>query len=89
MIQPLQNPLQKLPHNIQRRSAHESANLLQLVDGRDGVVVAGDSIDEHGSPVSLHGPHALLHVDECPAAAVCFWLLKIISGGAELQVRMR
>lgn len=63
MIQPLENPVQKLPHDVQRRRPHERTNLLQFVNRRHGVIVARDTVDEERPSIGLHGSHPLLHVD--------------------------
>jgi len=41
--------------------AQELADLLELVDGRDLVVVRGDAVHHPRAPVRLHRPPALIH----------------------------
>ena len=64
MVQALEDPVQKLSNNVQRRSPDQCAKLLQLVHGRNAVRVARHSVHQKRPSVGLHGPNPLLHLDE-------------------------
>lgn len=62
MLQSLQDPVQKLAHNIKGGCPHKGTDLFQLVHRRNCFIVTGNAINERRPPVGLYGPHTLLHL---------------------------
>jgi hypothetical protein len=60
-VEALEDEVGDLPDDACVGGAEELADLLELVDGGDPVVVGRDAVHHPGAPVGLDRPPALIH----------------------------